>query len=132
MKTILASTLVITLWICTFRPTLLAQESAKPSDLQIVDAKLGKDVKERMLVDEDSVFTKGSKAFLWMKLTGGASDEITVTWKNGTYTHSTTLIIGGSPWRTWASKTVGRAGEWTVTVTDSEGKVLKELKFTVN
>ncbi len=108
-----------------------AQEPAKTSGIQLVDARLGKDVKDRAVVDEDSVFSKGSKVFLWMKFTGGASDQVTVTWKTATFSHNTSIVVGGSPWRTWASKTVGKSGDWTVTVTDAGGKVLKELSFKV-
>lgn len=114
----------------TSTTTSPARQEGK-NELQIVEAKLGKDVKERMIVEEDSAFTKNSKIFLWMKITGGASDQITVTWKNGEYSHNTTLMVGGSPWRTWASKTVAKAGDWTVSVTDSSGKVLKEISFKV-
>ncbi|MBI1806597.1 MAG: DUF2914 domain-containing protein [Ignavibacteria bacterium] len=107
------------------------QESTGSKGLQVIEAKLAKDVKDRMPVDEDSVFTNGSKVFLWMKLTGGSSDQITVTWKTENTTHATTLTIGGSPWRTWASKGVWKTGNWTVTVTDASGKVLKEMNFKV-
>ena len=99
--------------------------------IQLIDAGLGKDVKDRMVVDEATSFPKNSKVFLWMKFTGGASDQVTVTWKNGSSSHNTTLVVGGSPWRTWASKTVGKSGDWTVTVTDAEGNVLKEISFKV-
>ncbi len=111
--------------------TLRAQEESKPEGIHIADAKLGKDVKERAIVDEDSTFDVNSKVFLWMKTTGGANDSVTVTWKTGDFSYATTLPIGGSPWRTWASKTVSKAGDWTVTVTDASGSVLKELTFSV-
>ena len=117
------------------RTEVWAQDSTKASqpshELQVVDARLGKDVKDRMIADEDSVFAKGSKVFLWMKLTGGASDNITVEWKTGSFTHNTTLVVGGSPWRTWASKTASKSGQWTVVVTDGSGRVLKEVEFRV-
>jgi hypothetical protein len=107
------------------------QKDAQGKGLQIVDARLGKDVKERAIVDEDSSFAKNSQVFLWMKIAGGSSDSITVTWNTGEYTHAATLVVGGNPWRTWASKTVTKAGEWTVSVTDGSGKMLKEMKFKV-
>ena len=112
-------------------PTGLCAQEKKSSELQIIEARLGTDVKDRTISGEDSTFQKNSKVFLWMKLLGGNSDQITVTWKSGTYSHSTTLIIAGSPWRTWATKTVARSGEWMVTVTYGEGKVLRELSFSV-
>ena len=131
MKTFVLLTLIgIGSTITLFSP-VYAQDSVKASAIQIVDAKLGKGVQDRMITEEDSVFAKGSKVFFWMKVTGGASDQITVTWKSGDFTHSTTLMIGGSPWRTWATKTVHKAGEWTVSVTDASGNVLKEMSFRV-
>ena len=112
--------------------TTLKAKQESTGGLQIVEAKLGKDVKERMLADEDSTFEKNSKVFLWMKISGGSSDQITVTWKNGDYSHNTTLTVGGNPWRTWASKSVTKTGNWTVSVTDASGKVLTEVNFKVH
>jgi hypothetical protein len=40
-------------------------------------------------------------------------------------------LLGGSTWRTWASKIVRVAGEWTATVTDEQGTVLEEKRFEV-
>lgn len=99
--------------------------------LQVADAKFGTNVENRMIIGEDSTFAVQTPVFLWMKVTGGTSDQITVTWKLGEVSHATTLNIGGSPWRTWATKTVTTAGDWSVTVTDASGNVLKEMMFTV-
>ncbi len=122
---------VFIILICGGRSPAIAQDSTQTSGIQIVDAKLGKEVSDRMLTGEDSVFSKDSKVFLWMKLTGASQQQITVTWKSGEFSHPTTLLIGGSPWRTWASKTVSKAGDWTVTVSDSGGTVLREMNFKV-
>ncbi len=115
-----------------FSSFLSAQESeVKSKEIQIVDAKLGKDVKDRVLVDEDSTFALNSKVFLWLKVSGATSETLTITWKQGEKSYTTTLNIGGSPWRTWANKTLAIAGDWTVTVTDASGNVLKEMTFKV-
>jgi hypothetical protein len=106
------------------------QETAAAT-IQITDAKLGTGVENRLLTGEDSTFTADAKVYLWMRITGATGEALTVTWKNGTAIHSTTLNVGGSPWRTWANKTVAKAGEWTVSVADSKGASLKELTFTV-
>ncbi len=98
--------------------------------MTVVEAKLGTGIQDRMLTEEATEFELNSKAYVWFKVSGGTGD-ITVTWKNGDYSHSTTLSVGGSPWRTWAEKTLRNSGEWTVIVTSSDGAVLKELKFTV-
>ncbi len=131
MKTLIASLAVAFLIAAGQTALLRAQEESKPEGIQITDAKLGKNIQDRMIVDEDSTFELNSKVFLWMKTSGGANDSVTVTWKTGDFTHAATLFIGGSPWRTWASKTVTKAGDWTVTVTDAAGSVLKEMSFTV-
>lgn len=104
---------------------------AKGSDIQIVDARLGTGVQDRMIVGEDSSFAPNSKVFLWMKVIGGATRQITVIWKSGEYSRTATLTISGSPWRTWASKNVYTAADWAVTVTDTSGNVLKEMMFKV-
>ena len=115
-----------------FRQNLHAQDdTSKMSGLQITEAKLGSNVEDRVLIGEDSTFNVNTKVFLWMRITGGASDQIMVTWKFGATTHITTLIVGGSPWRTWATKTVSKDGDWTVSVTDTSGRVLKEMMFKV-
>jgi len=131
MKTILLMAVAIGLFLVGTQASLGFQKGEQSTGLQIVDARLGKDVKDRAITDEDSSFVKNSKVFIWMKVSRGSSDQITVTWKTGDYSHSTTLTIGGNPWRTWASKTVSKAGEWTVSVADSSGNVLKEMKFKV-
>ena len=111
---------------------LLAQDSTTAGGgMQVSEAKLGTNVEQRELTGEDSSFALNSKVFLWLKTTGGSSDQLTVTWKTGDLTYSTTLLIGGSPWRTWATKTAVKAGDWTVTVTDASGNTLKELSFKV-
>jgi hypothetical protein len=66
-----------------------------------------------------------------MLVKGSSMAKVVVTWKGGGDSLSTALAIGGSPWRTWAYKTVRNSGDWTVEVADSIGTVLKELSFKV-
>jgi len=89
--------------------------------LVIAEAKLGKEVKDKQLVDESTMFSLNERVFFWLKVTGGPADSITVTWKHGDHSYTTKLRIGGSPWRTWANKTAAMAGDWTVTVSDGTG-----------
>lgn len=98
--------------------------------LAVADAKLGTGVQDREIAGETATFAVNDKAYLWMRVTGGTG-AVKVTWTNQDFSDSIPLEIGGSPWRTWATKTVWRAGEWKVTVTDSEGNVLKEVTFQV-
>lgn len=99
--------------------------------IQIIDARLGTDVKERMIVGEDSTFALNSKVFLWFKVVGATSETLTVTWNHGDLYFSTMLAVGGSPWRTWANKLVVKPGEWSVMITDSKENVLKKINFNV-
>ncbi|HTT38545.1 MAG TPA: DUF2914 domain-containing protein [Burkholderiales bacterium] len=104
---------------------------AAAEGVQVAEAKLGKGVQDRQITDESTSFAVNDKVYLWLKLTGGPSDPVKVDWKIGDFTDSVSLKVGGSPWRTWSSKTAFKAGEWTVTVSDAGGNTLKEMKFTV-
>lgn len=100
--------------------------------LQVAEAKLGKGVKDRMITDETTTFAVGERVYLWVRLTGGPSDPIKVTWTIGDFSDADIgLTVGAASWRTWSYKTAFKAGEWTVTVSDNAGAPLKELKFTV-
>jgi hypothetical protein len=98
---------------------------------KVAEAKLGKGVVDRMIADESATFAPGEKAYLWLKVEDAAGESLTVTWLINDQSYPATLTIGGTPWRTWASKTLYSAGEWTVTVTDSAGATLNETRFTV-
>jgi len=105
--------------------------AAQAEGLQVVDAKLGKGVQDHKITEEASTFAVNDKVYLWLKLAGGPADAVMVNWKVGDKVDPYTLKVGGNPWRTHASKTAYKAGEWTVTVTDANDQVLKEIKFTV-
>jgi hypothetical protein len=112
--------------------TLVAQQGqATASTLHIETAKLGTGVQDRELVGDTTSFNLNDRVYLWMKVVGGPADSITVTWKTGDHEFTSKLNIGGSPWRTWAYKTAAVAGDWTATVSDASGTVLKELSFVV-
>ena len=98
--------------------------------IKITDAKLGKGVQDRVVTEESASFSKDSKVYFWMKTSGGTG-EVTITWKSGNTSNTKTLNIGGDPWRTWAYMTAYSAGDWTATVTDDKGTVLKEMSFKV-
>jgi hypothetical protein len=109
----------------------MAQEQAMEKGLEIAEAKLGKSVENRELTDTTATFSLNDRAYLWLRVVGGPADSLTVTWKTGDQSYESKLNIGGSPWRTWSYKTCYIAGPWTVTVTDAQGTVLKEMGFTV-
>ena len=99
--------------------------------LQVVDAKLGKGVQDHQITEEATTFAVNDKVYLWLKIAGGPADGVKVNWKLGDKVEPYTLKVGGNPWRTYASKTAYKPGEWSVTVTDAKDQVLKEMKFTV-
>ncbi|HEY7759656.1 MAG TPA: DUF2914 domain-containing protein [Burkholderiales bacterium] len=108
--------------------TVLSQEEG----LKVAEAKLGKGVQDREITEEATAFALNERAYLWLRVNGGPADPIQVTWKSGDHTDTVPLKIGGGPtWRTWSSKTLWKAGDWTVTVTDAGGHVLQEVSFTV-
>ncbi len=128
MKHVLAS---LTLAVLFLVPAYLMAQEKEAKTLKVVAAELGKDVQNKKLVDTTTTFNVNEKAYLWMRLTGGPADSITVTWKSGDQTYPSKLNVGGSPWRTWSYKTLYTAGDWSVTVSDAAGNVLKELNFKV-
>ena len=106
------------------------QGAAAAGGVQVAEAKLGKGVENKEIKDEATTFAVGEKAYLWMKITGGPGD-LKVNWKVGETTDTISLNVGASSWRTWSTKTLHKAGDWTVTVTDASGTTLKELTFKV-
>lgn len=117
--------------LCLLMPALSPSQEKETKELKVVQAELGKDVQNKKLVDTTTTFAVNEKAYLWMRITGGPADSVTVTWKTGDQSYPSKLNIGGSPWRTWSYKTLYTAGDWTVTVTDAAGTMLKELTFKV-
>jgi hypothetical protein len=101
------------------------------SAITVEDAKLGKDVKDRQIVDETAEFALNDKVYFWIKVIGAAGESLKATWKNGDHTYTSDLAIGGSPWRTWCYKTAALPGDWTLAVADSKGNILKEMSFKV-
>ena len=97
----------------------------------VTDAKLGKNVVDREITDETTTFAVGEKAYLWLRVEGGTGETLKVIWKIDDQEYPVDLRIGGSPWRTWATKTLHLAGDWTVTVTDAAGNTLNEASLKV-
>ncbi len=97
----------------------------------VTDAKLGRNVVDREITDETTTFAVGEKAYLWLRVEGGTGETLKVIWKIDDQEYLVDLRIGGSPWRTWATKTLHLAGDWTVTVTDAAGNTLNEATLKV-
>jgi Protein of unknown function (DUF2914) len=97
----------------------------------VSEAKLGKNIVEREISEETSTFALNDKAYLWMRVVDGKGETVTVTWSAGEQTYDVPLSIGSDSWRTWSSKILHIAGEWTVTVKDSAGATLHQSSLTV-
>ena len=97
----------------------------------VTDAKVGKNVVDREVTDESTTFAVGEKAYLWLRVEGGTGETLKVVWRINEQEYPVDLRIGGSPWRTWATKTLHIAGDWTVTVTDAKGNTLNEATLKV-
>lgn len=97
----------------------------------VTDAKLGRNVVDRQIADETTTFAVGEKAYLWLRVEGGTGETLKVVWRINDQEYPVDLSIGGSPWRTWATKTLHIAGDWTVTVTDAAGNTLNEATLKV-
>lgn len=71
--------------------------------------------------------------YVWSRVMDAAGTSITHVWIHGDTRYPIVLEIGGSPWRTWSSKTItpDMAGEWQVEIHDQDGVVLQTLNFTV-
>jgi hypothetical protein len=112
---------------------MYAQDTNKKPEggMKVVEMKLGTGVQDKQISGEDSTFALNAKVYAWMKITGGAGDSIVVNWKHADKEYKATIGIGGNSWRTWSYKTVAAAGDWTVTVSNQAGDVLKEASFTV-
>jgi hypothetical protein len=121
----------LTRWIVVLLLAVVSAAAASPAALVVEEAKLGKGVENRMIVDPTTTFDVGDKVYLALKVTGGPSDPVKINWTIGEYTDSFSLAIGGPSWRTWAYKNAFKSGAWSVTVTDSTGATLKDLAFTV-
>ena len=97
----------------------------------ISEAKLGKGIIDREITEETNFFAVNGTAYLWMRVTDGAGEAITVTWRHGAEEYPVTLSIGSNSWRTWSSKVLHLAGEWSVAVTNSTGTTIYETTLTV-
>ena len=131
MKKTSVTLLTMVLAVAMMCPYLVASPGQASAGIQTFEVKLGKGVADRQLTDETAEFAVQEKVYLWMKVNGAAGDTLRITWKTGNHTYASDLAVGGSPWRTWCYKTAALAGDWTVTVADSKGEVLKEINFKV-
>jgi hypothetical protein len=100
-----------------------------------VEAVLARSVLDRAPQDTGTAFPDSvGTIVLWMRATGASGQTLHHVWFFGdTQVGDVSLMIGGSPWRTWSRKTVplDAKGAWHVEIRDEAGAVLKRIDFTV-
>ena len=99
-----------------------------------VEAEIAAQIVDRMPQDTGSSFPIDvGEVFCWTRVTDGADTELQHVWIYGDMEFLVTVEIGGSPWRTWTSKTIPPewAGEWRVEIRDGAGGLLDTRSFTV-
>jgi hypothetical protein len=99
-----------------------------------VEVSIGTSVADRTLAGAAESFPKGTeKLYCFSKVTGAENSEIEHVWYKGDAEQGRVkLKVGGSPWRTYSSKTLGAdgSGDWRCDVVQ-DGKVLQSVKFKV-
>lgn len=99
-----------------------------------VEAEIAAGIVDRMPQDAGVLFPVDvGEVFCWTRVTGAAGTTIQHVWIHGDMEFPVAQQIGGSPWRTWTSKTIPAewAGDWSVEIRDENGEVLETLQFTV-
>lgn len=122
--------LVLTLALGSGAARLAAQETTRVT----LEIAVGRDVVDRMPSDTASTFAEDvGQLYCWTRVTGAQGTTIQHVWIHGDDEFPVPLEIGGSPWRTWSTKTipVEWTGEWRVEVRDAGGNVLATVRFTV-
>ena len=99
----------------------------------VVRASVTTNIVDREPVDSlDTVTNEQDLIFFFTEIANLAGGTITHRWEyNGEIMAEVPLEIGGSRWRTHSSKRLfkGWIGEWTVSVVDDSGQVLRSVSF---
>jgi hypothetical protein len=108
--------------------------AAAPTVAAIVEAAVGTSIAERQLAGAGESFPAGTaKLYCFTKISNAGDAEIEHVWFKGDVEQGrVALKIGGSPWRTWSSKSLGpdSAGDWRCDVM-KDGTVLQSVRFKV-
>jgi hypothetical protein len=132
-----ASLLVAAAIAVILAPSARAQDptqagTAKPA--ATVEASVGTAVADHALTGAAESFPKGTaKLYCFSKVTGAADSEVEHVWYKGDAEQGRVkLKVGGSPWRTYSTKTLGEdaSGDWRCDVVQN-GTVLQSVKFKV-
>ena len=134
MVLLLIST-VIFAWV--MNPQVYGQEKAKEgTSLTIARLVVGTGVENSEPAGAAETFPASTgQVYCFLEATNIPKDtEVSFVWSYGDKEMlKTTLPLKAGPkWRTYANKNLrGLKGDWKVEIKDSEGKVLKEVKFKV-
>ena len=109
---------------------------AMSQELVVDEAVICKAVVDRTPQEEGDTFAIDvGRLYCFSMISGGTEgSRIRHVWKMGENEMAVVeLDIGGSPWRTWSSKTFDPTwtGAWTVEIQDADGTVLHALSFTL-
>lgn len=99
-----------------------------------VEAQIATAVVDRMPEGSGTTFPADvGELYCWTRVTDGGGTTLQHVWIYNGEEQSVSLAIGGSPWRTWSSKTIPAdwTGDWRVEIRDADGNVLETLSFTV-
>ncbi len=109
--------------------------AAAPAATVSVEAVLARTVVDRAPQDTGSAFPDSvGTIVLWMRVTDASGQTLHHVWfHGGDQVSDVSLMVGGSPWRTWSRKTIpaDAKGAWHVEIRDEAGNVLKRIDFTV-
>jgi opacity protein-like surface antigen len=98
------------------------------------EVSVGTAVADHAITGAAESFPKGTAKLICLsKVTGAADSEIEHVWYKGDAEQARVkLKVGGSPWRTYSTKTLGdeASGDWRCDVVQN-GTVLQSVKFKV-
>jgi len=112
-----------------------AETAVPASEMQVVEASVATGIENRAPQGAAESFPAGTeKLYCYTKLAGGqAWDEITHKWMKGGEQRAVVILkVGGSPWRTFSSKTILKedTGAWSVEILQGD-TVLKTVSFEI-
>jgi hypothetical protein len=112
-----------------------ATDVGESAHLGVVELKLAEDVKDRQPVNPGTTFTTGAKVYTWVSLKV-KEPETQVKYRYylndaAVYTSNPQTVKQADAWKTWAYKTVDRAGSWKVEILDADDKAVFAQTFTV-
>jgi hypothetical protein len=99
-----------------------------------VEAQIAAQIVDREPQEAGTVFAADvGQVYCWSRFTGAEGTTIQHVWIHDGVEYPVSLAIGGSPWRTWSSKSIPPewAGDWRVEIRDSSGNMMETLSFTV-